>query len=141
VHVQRKGKAVDEEISLIIWDYGGQEVFHVLHHLFLTEKGIYVVVFDIREIIGRDKFKDKLSEKEFKMMDSVEGSIETVRFWLESIRLHAPKAEIALVGPTWTKFLMQKIMTRFRMFWKRVWTMPCLVSCATLTTILSNRQH
>ena len=68
-------------VQLTIWDYGGQKVFYALHHLFLTELGVYVLVFDMREVL----------EKEDK-------AIEYLRFWLKSITLHAPSAPIVLVG-------------------------------------------
>lgn len=31
-------------IKMSIWDYGGQEVFYTLHHLFLTQYGVYMLV-------------------------------------------------------------------------------------------------
>jgi len=33
-------------LTLSLWDYGGQEVFYTLHHVILSEKGIYTVVFE-----------------------------------------------------------------------------------------------
>ena len=34
-----------------MWDFGGQEEFYVLHHLYLTRFAAYAVVFDMR--VGR----------------------------------------------------------------------------------------
>ena len=33
----------DYDLSFSIWDYGGQKVFYTLHHLFLTEFGVYLL--------------------------------------------------------------------------------------------------
>ena len=68
-------------VQLTIWDYGGQRVFYALHHLFLTEFGVYMLVFDMREVLNQE---DK--------------AVEYLQFWLRSIALHAPSAPIVLVG-------------------------------------------
>mmetsp|Transcript_17500 Transcript_17500/g.22287 ORF Transcript_17500/g.22287 Transcript_17500/m.22287 type:complete len:825 (-) Transcript_17500:108-2582(-) len=71
----------DDYIDFTIWDYGGQKVFYALHHLFLTEYGVYLLAFDMREILVDQK-----------------NSLEYLRFWLNSVRLHAPLAPVLLVG-------------------------------------------
>jgi len=38
-----------------------------MHLLFLTRYGIHLAVFDMREIIGRDKFKKKPNRKDFEL--------------------------------------------------------------------------
>ena len=68
-------------IRMSIWDFGGQTVFYTLHHLFLTRYGIYLLVFDIR-----------------KMMDQVNETLEFMRFWINSVSLHAPDAKMVVVG-------------------------------------------
>jgi internalin A len=42
--IQRGG----EEDSINIWDFGGQEIMHSIHHLFLTERSLYLLVLDAR---------------------------------------------------------------------------------------------
>lgn len=74
---------LDFDVSFTIWDYGGQEVFYALHHIFLTDNGLYLVVFDMAEL---------------KSPDGQGEAIRTLKFWLKSIRLHAPYAPIALIG-------------------------------------------
>ena len=45
---EKKGHAVDPEaINFSVWDYGGQEIFATLHHLFLSRYGIYPILFNI----------------------------------------------------------------------------------------------
>jgi len=72
-----------DSLTLSLWDFGGQEVFYSMHHLFLTKSGVYVVVFDMRE----------LSEP------STRTEAKTyLLFWLRSIKLHAPNVSVLLVG-------------------------------------------
>ena len=70
-----------DAIRMSIWDYGGQMVFYTLHHLFLTQYGVYLIVFNMQ-----------------KLLDSVDESTEYLLFWLNSIKLHAPNAPVLLVG-------------------------------------------
>ena len=71
----------DDGVALTIWDYGGQDVFHALHHLFLTQYGIYMLVFDMRKLLSGS--------------DETKGSI---RFWLNSVKMHADQATVIAVG-------------------------------------------
>ncbi|GBG35247.1 Rho family GTPase, partial [Hondaea fermentalgiana] len=71
-----------EKIFFTIWDYAGQEVFYALHHIFLTrEGGVYMLVFNMQEL----------------MHERVQA-LEYLSFWLNSVKLHAPKAPVLLVG-------------------------------------------
>lgn len=63
------------------WDFGGQKVFNTLHHLFLTNFGIYLLVFNLSTFLY-----------------NVSSSVQKLEFWLNSIRLHALDARILLVG-------------------------------------------
>ncbi|GBG27966.1 NACHT, LRR and PYD domains-containing protein 1 [Hondaea fermentalgiana] len=98
IRVKEQAGKEEKEISFTIWDYGGQEVFYALHHLFLTQYGVYVVVFDMREVLGKERFKEKLDEEGLAKLASQDDAIQTLRFWLDSIRLHAPGVEVALIG-------------------------------------------
>jgi GTPase SAR1 family protein len=71
------------DVSFSIWDYGGQEVFYTLHHIFLSKVGVYMVVFDMK----------KLSNEQTKA-----SALEFVEFWLNSVKLHSPDAPIIIVG-------------------------------------------
>lgn len=71
----------DSEIELTIWDYGGQKVFYALHHLFLTEYGVYMLVFDMKEALHAENV-----------------AVEYLRFWMKSITLHTENSPVVLVG-------------------------------------------
>lgn len=93
--VRRRSQENKKNISFTIWDYGGQDVFHTLHHLFLTEGGVYLLVFDLREIIGRELFS---SSTYYNKLESRASALSAIRFWLESITLHTNSAKFVLVG-------------------------------------------
>jgi GTPase SAR1 family protein len=77
---------------LSIYDYGGQEVFNAIHPFFLTKYGLYVVVFDMRQLVKSADEKEK------------EECLKNLRFWLNSVSLHSydegrkEMAPIILVG-------------------------------------------
>jgi GTPase SAR1 family protein len=60
-----------------IYDYGGQEVFNAIHPYFLTKYGLYVVVFDMRQLVRSAEEKEK------------EECLKNLRFWLNSVSLHS----------------------------------------------------
>ena len=68
-------------VKFTIWDYGGQSVFYTLHHLFLTKYGIYLVVFNLHDFV----------------LDP-DDALRTIKFWMRSIKLHAPDAPVFLVA-------------------------------------------
>eukprot|EP00924_Labyrinthula_sp_SR-Ha-C_P011311 snap_masked-scaffold_36-processed-gene-0.42-mRNA-1 protein AED:0.19 eAED:0.25 QI:0/-1/0/1/-1/1/1/0/961 len=76
--------SVSEQIRFTIWDFGGQGVFYSMHHLFMTENGCYVLTFNAQSFL--------------KGGNSELFEAEHLRFWLNSKRLHAPKAPLLLVG-------------------------------------------
>ncbi|GBG30858.1 WD repeat-containing protein pop2 [Hondaea fermentalgiana] len=70
-----------QTISFTIWDYAGQDVFYTLHHIFLTQEGVYMLVFNMNELL-----------------QDTELALDYLSFWLNSVKLHAPKAPVILVG-------------------------------------------
>ena len=43
-------KSLSSSLLLAMFDFGGQSVFNIIHHLFLTSYGVYVVVFNMLNI-------------------------------------------------------------------------------------------
>eukprot|EP00511_Aplanochytrium_stocchinoi_P010334 CAMPEP_0204865848 /NCGR_PEP_ID=MMETSP1348-20121228/13985_1 /ASSEMBLY_ACC=CAM_ASM_000700 /TAXON_ID=215587 /ORGANISM="Aplanochytrium stocchinoi, Strain GSBS06" /LENGTH=897 /DNA_ID=CAMNT_0052017413 /DNA_START=111 /DNA_END=2804 /DNA_ORIENTATION=+ len=68
-------------LNFCIWDYGGQEVFYTMHHLFLTQYGVYLLVFNMQELLNDGP-----------------KCLENLKFWLLSIRIHAQEAPVIIVG-------------------------------------------
>jgi hypothetical protein len=62
----------DSDLSLALFDFGGQSVFNVVHHLFITPLGMYAIVFNMELWIDSSSEECSNSEK-------------YTRFWLNSI--------------------------------------------------------
>jgi internalin A len=67
-----KGK----RIKLNIWDFEGQEIDHQSHQFFLTQRSLYLLVFNGRQQFNRTR----------------------VEYWLDTIRSRAPDSEVILVA-------------------------------------------
>ena len=63
------------EIQVNFWDFGGQEILHSMHRIFLTERTLYVVLVN-----ARDETQDTRA-----------------RYWLHNIRSFARNAPVLLV--------------------------------------------
>ena len=77
----KEANAEKDTVKFVVWDYGGQEVFYSLHHLFLTKYGVYLLVFNVLEY-----------------MTARESSEQYLTFWMKSIRMHAKDAPLLLIG-------------------------------------------
>ena len=63
------------KIQVHYWDFGGQEIMHSMHRIFLTNRTMYVVLLNARE--------DKQGEQ--------------AQYWLQNIQSFAPDAPVLLV--------------------------------------------
>ena len=64
-----------EEYRLNLWDFGGQEIYHATHQFFLTQRSLYILVWDA------------LSEDEYGRID----------YWLRTIQSFADDSPIFIV--------------------------------------------
>ena len=64
-----------QKVQIHFWDFGGQEVLHAMHRIFLTERTLYVVLLN-----ARDETQDNRA-----------------RYWLHNIQSFAPNAPVVLV--------------------------------------------
>eukprot|EP00435_Cladocopium_sp_Y103_P045865 s30_g13.t1 len=78
---QMTSQSTGQAITFSTWDFGGQSVFHNLHHLFLSRYSVYLVVFKMPH-----------------MLKDPHRAVEMIRYWLNSLALHAKGAPILLVG-------------------------------------------
>lgn len=65
-----------KEISLNIWDFGGQEIMHATHKFFLTKRSLYLLVLDAR-----------LNQEE-----------NRVEYWLRIIQAFGDNPPVIIVG-------------------------------------------
>ena len=70
-----------DDLGLTIWDYSGQPVFRIIHHLFLSKYGAYLCVFNLATF-----------------SDASEETLDTIERWLNSIKLYTNSAPAFLVG-------------------------------------------
>jgi GTPase SAR1 family protein len=87
-------KCLAENVTLLrskyiisIYDYGGQEVFNAIHPFFLTKYGLYVVAFDMRQLVKSAEENEK------------EECLKNLRFWLNSVSLHSYDEERREMAP------------------------------------------
>jgi internalin A len=64
------------EMKLVAWDFGGQEIYHATHQFFLTNRSLFLLVWNVR--IGYEASK--------------------LDYWLETIHAKAPDSPIMLVA-------------------------------------------
>ena len=65
----------DREVKIHFWDFGGQEILHSMHRMFLTKRTLYVVMLNVR-----DGNQD-----------------EHARYWLHNLKSFADGAPVLLV--------------------------------------------
>ncbi|GAM26449.1 hypothetical protein SAMD00019534_096240 [Acytostelium subglobosum LB1] len=68
--------APPEAITLTTLDFAGQEIYYSTHQFFLSERSIYLLLWDASKPAEESR----------------------VDFWLQSIRTHAPKSPVVIVG-------------------------------------------
>ena len=68
----------DGDLILSLLDIGGQSVFNIIHHFFLASNRVYVVVFNMVDVLDDQKKEKSLSD---------------LSFWINSIAMHTCVAE------------------------------------------------
>ncbi len=63
------------EMTLNVWDFGGQEIYHATHQFFLTQRSLYIIVWDARQ------------EEEYARID----------YWLNTIETFAEDSPVLIV--------------------------------------------
>ncbi|XP_033749950.1 uncharacterized protein LOC117334433 [Pecten maximus] len=66
----------NDTISYSVWDFAGQTIYYNTHQFFLSDRAVYLLLWNIR--LGHEH--------------------AGLNFWLNSITVHAPKAPIFVVG-------------------------------------------
>jgi GTPase SAR1 family protein len=81
----------DSDLVISLYDFGGQDIFNVLHPFFMSKYGVYVVVFDM------ELFLSNYEQKR-------ESCMKHLKFWMNSIAMHTydasngKTAPVAIVG-------------------------------------------
>ena len=96
-------------LLISLFDYGGQSVFDVIHHLFLTSNGVYALVFNMEWFVcagtsTSTSTNDSKSTSDAHFPAEMERALRFMRSWLSSIAVHTfdaasgSTAPIVLVG-------------------------------------------
>eukprot|EP00808_Paulinella_micropora_P006942 g64641.t1 len=88
----KKGELRGDELTLSVWDLGGQEVFRSLLQLFLKRGAAYLVLFDMRQLVPSATEQDR------------RDCLDSLRFWMRSLEVHA--RDEALESPAPPVFLV-----------------------------------
>ena len=72
----------DQQITIKIWDFGGQHILHSMHKCFLTERTCYVITLSTR---------------------TDHNLTEQARYWLRTVRSFAPSSRVIILVNQWTK--------------------------------------
>ena len=75
------------KIVFTTWDYGGQHIFRIVHHLFLTRFAVYLAVFNMANLVG-----DTATE------GTREECLAELHGWLNDLWMHAAGAPVVPVG-------------------------------------------
>eukprot|EP00924_Labyrinthula_sp_SR-Ha-C_P012324 snap_masked-scaffold_10-processed-gene-3.17-mRNA-1 protein AED:0.33 eAED:1.00 QI:0/0/0/0.33/1/1/3/0/650 len=67
-----------QDIYFRVYDFGGQEIFSSVHHIFMNKNSLYFIVFNMIKISQNDLFR--------------------LKFWCESILKNAEKAPVIFIG-------------------------------------------
>lgn len=67
------------------YDFAGQQLYYTTHQFFLSDKAIYLVVYNLAELI-------------FSHPSMYSKAVANIEYWLKSIRVRAKYAPIVLVG-------------------------------------------
>mmetsp|Transcript_59014 Transcript_59014/g.192494 ORF Transcript_59014/g.192494 Transcript_59014/m.192494 type:complete len:1006 (-) Transcript_59014:342-3359(-) len=75
------GRGAEQSVSLETFDFAGQDDYHHLFQLYLASCGISLVVFSLKTLAETPHEVDR-----------------QLRFWLSSLRVHAPRSRIMIVA-------------------------------------------
>ena len=74
----------DNNIILSLFDISGQSIFHIIHNLFLTSHSIYLIVFNMNDILNDNKRDSALNE---------------LLYWINSIVIYTYDSETNKTAP------------------------------------------
>ncbi|MCC6459943.1 MAG: leucine-rich repeat domain-containing protein [Saprospiraceae bacterium] len=73
-----------------VWDFGGQHIFYATHQFFLTDDALYLLAWTAEQNV-------EAYRKQEKGQLAFDEKWRSREYWLENIRLHAPKGPILMV--------------------------------------------
>ena len=77
----------EEEIYSILWDFGGQSVYYTTHPIFLTEKAIYLLAYDL-SLNPHEKANVPVRKGLYKINKEIsdgKNNLDYLDFWMSSV--------------------------------------------------------
>ena len=96
-----KDEQDEDDIYSVLWDFGGQSVYYTTHPLFLSEKAIYLLVFNLSRN-PHERAKPVVKQgmyKPFEDSSCLKTNLDYLDFWMSSIASLASKDEPSQEGP------------------------------------------
>ena len=81
---EKKANDQDEQISPVIWDFAGQDIFRAIHPMFMYPEDLYLLVFDITQQLS-DSAKCQVDQSIVQARDSDDTNWDHVMRWFELI--------------------------------------------------------
>ena len=73
------------DLIISVFDFGGQSVFNIIHHLFLTRNGVYALVFNMEWLLSMGPLRQQC--------------LDYLKFWMNSIIVHTFDAHSGTTAP------------------------------------------
>eukprot|EP00924_Labyrinthula_sp_SR-Ha-C_P006438 snap_masked-scaffold_57-processed-gene-1.22-mRNA-1 protein AED:1.00 eAED:1.00 QI:0/0/0/0/1/1/5/0/725 len=77
--------SVSKYVYFRVYDFGGQEIFSSVHHIFMNPKAVYFLVFNMTKLENED--------------------LQRLKFWINSLVTNALDAPVMLIGTYLKKYL------------------------------------
>eukprot|EP00930_Biecheleria_cincta_P015437 TRINITY_DN12887_c0_g1_i1.p1 TRINITY_DN12887_c0_g1~~TRINITY_DN12887_c0_g1_i1.p1 ORF type:complete len:1648 (+),score=279.34 TRINITY_DN12887_c0_g1_i1:69-5012(+) len=96
---ERPGSQADDDLAVVLeaYDFGGQEIYYYMHHLFLSDYGIYLACLDLSAVSANLVASNASILVEGETQGSAQAW-DALEWWLASLAVHAPNSPIAIVG-------------------------------------------
>jgi internalin A len=83
-----------DELTLKVWDFGGQEVFYATHQFFMSEEAAYIYVWTDEDIARKNWENDEgKAPRAYHESDKWREH----EYWLENIRMHGKDSPVVVV--------------------------------------------
>eukprot|EP00924_Labyrinthula_sp_SR-Ha-C_P000369 snap_masked-scaffold_25-processed-gene-4.23-mRNA-1 protein AED:1.00 eAED:1.00 QI:0/0/0/0/1/1/8/0/784 len=80
------------DVYFRVYDFGGQEIFSSVHHIFMNSNSLYFIVFNMTKISQNDLFR--------------------LKFWCESILRNTEKAPVIFIGTYLKRYKRKNVQDR-----------------------------
>ncbi len=88
IQVLPQDQQLGQDIQLVIWDFGGQDIYHQMHRVFLKDRSICLLVFDEATVVSSIQTDPITKDRDLN---------RPISYWISDIKSSAPDATLLLV--------------------------------------------